>query len=79
MPEGRGDEYSHVVHESWFLALCECSVVHVMLQPEMNHVVPVLHHNLCRETELDLVNVDTVDMIKAVFSSLLVLSCIAET
>lgn len=42
VPEGGGDEGSHVVIETRSLSRNECSIVDVMLQPYVDLVIPVL-------------------------------------
>ena len=70
VPEGRADESSKVVHGTWLLALDEGTVVNVELQPEMDLVIPVLHHYLGRETELNCQDIDAVDLVKLLHSVL---------
>ena len=43
MPEGRADENDHIVFEARFLPSNKCPVVDIVLQPQVNHVVPVLN------------------------------------
>jgi hypothetical protein len=42
MPEGRDDEYCHAVEQSRFLSWHQSSIVDVVLQPNMDHMIPML-------------------------------------
>lgn len=42
VPEGRADENDHIVFEARLLSSNESSIVDVVLQPQVDHVVPVL-------------------------------------
>ena len=78
MPEGGADEDSHVVHQAWPLALDQSAVEHVVLKPEVDLVVPVLHHDLSGEAEFGLVDVDAVNLVE-LFFAVLVLAGIGDT
>jgi hypothetical protein len=79
MPEGRGNEGGHVVSQTGLLSRNQCPIVYVMLEPEVNLMVPMLHHDLRREAELDIGNVDAVDLVEPLLPRLLVLTGIPQS
>ena len=49
MPEGRDNESGEIVSEARLLARDKSPVVDIVFEPEVNLMIPVLHHNLRRE------------------------------
>ena len=50
MPECRSNESGEIVSEAGLLARNKGSIVDVIFEPEVNLMVPVLHHDLRRKT-----------------------------
>ena len=78
MPECRDNEGGEIVSEARFLSRDKSPIVDVVFKPEVNLMIPVLHHDLRWETELHIQDDDAIYLVEFFFSCFGILASVSQ-